>query len=228
MATTHTGQPMGYATSTTRPATRPTSAERTEAEALLTRPEMLQRLRRDRSELVEMPLDPTPETATGRLARLAVRQAGHQGEPALGIEVPHPRFAQAVEAATAAPDKQRALEAATAILKGPEAAKAFQDHPPPPGEAMANPSNPPTDQATIALTLQLATLSKQAIIHAAAAVQASEAMTPDMSQGPPQQALTLPTAYYEQERGARFSACAARINEAIRELKRPIEDPRSS
>ena len=146
------GQPMGYATSTTRAATRPTPAERTEAEALLTRPEMLQRLRRDRSELVEMPLDPTPETATGRLARLAVRQAGHQGEPALGIEVPHPRFAQAVEAATAAPDKQRALEAATAILKGPEAAKAFQDHPPPPGEAMANPSDPPTDQATIALS----------------------------------------------------------------------------
>ena len=93
---------------------------------------------------------------------------------------------------------------------------------------MANPSDPPTDQAAIALTLQLATLSKQAIIHAAAAVQASEAMIPDMSQGPPQQALTLPTAYYEQERGARFSACAARINEAIRELKRPIEDPRSS
>ena len=77
------------------------------------------------------------------------------------------------------------------------------------------------------MSLQLAALSKRAILHAAAAVQASEAMIPDMSQGRAAQAVTLNTAHYEQERGARFSACAARINEAIRELKRPIEGPDS-
>ena len=139
MATTRTGRPVGHAASATQAATRLSSAERAEAEALLARPEMLQRLRRDRSVLVKMPLDPTPETAPARLARLAVRQAGHLGEPPLDIEVPHPRFAQAVEAATAAPDKQQALIAATAVLEGPEAARAFQGHPPPPGEAMAHP-----------------------------------------------------------------------------------------
>ena len=88
----------------------------------------------------------------------------------------------------------------------------------------SNPADPPIDRATIGLALELSSLSKQAILSAAEAIQASEAMIPDMSQGPPQHAPTLNTAMHEQERGARFAACAARINEAIRELTRPIED----
>ena len=37
----------------------------------------------------------------------------------------HPRFNEAVETAAAAADRDRALEAATSILQGPEAATAF-------------------------------------------------------------------------------------------------------
>ena len=91
--------------------------------ALLTRPEMIERLQRDSSEHIEAPADPTPETAAIRLACLALRQAG---APRLPVNVNHPRFAEAVEAAAAAPDRQQALEAATAILQGPEAAAAFE------------------------------------------------------------------------------------------------------
>ena len=93
--------------------------------ALLVRPEMIERLQRDPSEHIEAPSDPTPETAAVRLACLALRQAGLSGDPVLPVEVNHPRFAEAVEAAAAAPDRQRALKAATAILQGPEAAAAF-------------------------------------------------------------------------------------------------------
>ena len=72
-----------------------------------------------------MPIDPTPETAAARLARLALRQAGYWGDAPLDLDVPHPRFNEAVEAAAAAGDRDRALEAATSILQGPEAAAAF-------------------------------------------------------------------------------------------------------
>ena len=93
--------------------------------ALLIRPEMIERLQRDSSEHIEAPADPTPETAAIRLACLALRQAGLWGDPRLPVNVNHPRFAEAVEAAAAAPDRQQALEAATAILQGPEAAAAL-------------------------------------------------------------------------------------------------------
>ncbi len=93
--------------------------------ALLIRPEMVERLQRDSSEHIEAPADPTPETAAVRLACLALRQAGLFGDPRVPVNVNHPRFAEAVEAAAAAPDKQQALKAATAILQGPEAAAAF-------------------------------------------------------------------------------------------------------
>ena len=92
---------------------------------LLTRPEMIERFQRDSSAHIEAPADPTPETAAVRLACLALRQAGRWGDPRLPVNVNHPRFTEAVEAAAAAPDKQHALEAATAILQGPEAAAAF-------------------------------------------------------------------------------------------------------
>ena len=71
-----------------------------------------------------MSIDPTPETAAARLARLALRQASYWDDTPLDLNVPHPRFNEAVEAAAAA-DKDTALEAATSILQGPEAAAAF-------------------------------------------------------------------------------------------------------
>ena len=86
---------------------------------------MRSRLRRDRSQLVTMPIDPTPDTAAERLARLALRQAGYSGDKPPKLDVPHPRFAEAVAAAAATGDKDEALAAATAILEGPEALEAF-------------------------------------------------------------------------------------------------------
>ena len=91
---------------------------------LLSRPDIVEQLERDPSQLVEAPIHPTRHTAAHRLARLALRQAGYWGDAPLDLDVPHPRFGEAVEAA-AAGDKDRAFEAATAILQGPAAAAAF-------------------------------------------------------------------------------------------------------
>ena len=103
----------------------PVPSRTADHDALLIRPEMIERLQRDSSEHIEAPADPTPETAAVRLACLALRQAGLWGDPHRPVNVNHPRFAEAVEAAAAAPDRQQALDAATAILQGPEAAAAF-------------------------------------------------------------------------------------------------------
>ena len=92
---------------------------------------------------------------------------------------------------------------------------------------MAIGSGPPDDQETIALMLQLVSLQRQAIMSAANALTVSEAAIPDMSQGAPAEAPTLAVAAREQERAFRFSACAARIDEAVKELKRPSEIPDS-
>lgn len=92
---------------------------------ILTGPEMLRKLRSDHSEYVEMTEEPPQNVAVARLARLALRHAGFWGHPPSDVEVPHPRWAQAVEAAAAAHDKEQALEAARAILDGPEATQAF-------------------------------------------------------------------------------------------------------
>ena len=74
---------------------------------------------------LQIPAEPTPETAAVRLACLALRQAGRWGPPAPDVDVAHPRFTEAVEAAAAHDDEQQALDAATAILEGPEALEAF-------------------------------------------------------------------------------------------------------
>ena len=130
MSTTRTGPSVGRsapdapASSDMTAARPPTPAERADVEALLTSPAMRRRLRRDHSQLVRMSIDPTPETAAARLARLALRQASYWDDTPLDLNVPHPRFNEAVEAAAAA-DKDTALEAATSILQGPEAAAAF-------------------------------------------------------------------------------------------------------
>lgn len=93
--------------------------------ALLRRPDVLERLERDPSEAIAAGADPTPETAAVRLACLALGQAGRWGDPYGPVKINHPRFAEAVEAAAEADTDQDALEAATAILEGPEAAAAF-------------------------------------------------------------------------------------------------------
>ena len=89
--------------------------------ALLASPDMMELLESHSSDCVEMPIDATADTAAMRLAYVALRQAGCWGPPDFDVEVAHPRFRQAVEAAAAAPDEQHALKAACAILEGPEA-----------------------------------------------------------------------------------------------------------
>lgn len=92
---------------------------------LLERPDVQELLKPGSGLIIEAPVDPTPDSAAVRLACLALRQAGLWGEPHFAVEVAHPRFAEAVEAAAAACDEQQALEAALAILDGPEAAESF-------------------------------------------------------------------------------------------------------
>ena len=58
MATTRTGADIEAAVA--RPLT---PAQRARVDELLTSPSMRSRLRRDRSQLVTMPIDPTPDTA---------------------------------------------------------------------------------------------------------------------------------------------------------------------
>jgi len=93
--------------------------------ALLELPEVQDRLKPGGESVIEVPVDPDRETAATRLACLALRQAGFWGEANFEVEVAHPRFAEAVEAAAAAGDEQQALEAARKILEGPEAAEVF-------------------------------------------------------------------------------------------------------
>lgn len=93
--------------------------------ALLERPEVQDRLKPGGESVIEVPVDPDRDTAALRLACLALRQAGLWGEANFAVEVAHPRFAEAVEAAAAAGDEQQALEAASRILEGPEAAEVF-------------------------------------------------------------------------------------------------------
>jgi len=87
--------------------------------ALLELPEVQDRLKPGGGSVIEAPVDPDSDTAATRLACLALRQAGFWGEVNFEVEVAHPRFAEAVEAAAAAGDEQQALEAARKILEGP-------------------------------------------------------------------------------------------------------------
>ena len=95
--------------------------------ALLARPDIVELIQQDPSQLVEAPIDTTAESAATDLACLALHQARISGdESAPRIKVSHPRFAEAVAAAIAAgDDEQQAFETASGILKGPEAAEAF-------------------------------------------------------------------------------------------------------
>ena len=93
--------------------------------AQMERSELEELFKRDSSERLEITGRPTPDTAAVRLACLALRQAGLWGPPDHDVNVAHSRFAEAVEAAAAASDERQALDAATAILEGPEALEVF-------------------------------------------------------------------------------------------------------
>jgi len=93
--------------------------------AQMSRAELQELFKRDSTARLEITGGPTPETAAVRLACLALHQAEYWGPADPDLHVPHPRFAEAVAAAAAAPSEQQALEAAAAILEGPEAAAAF-------------------------------------------------------------------------------------------------------
>ena len=93
--------------------------------AQMSRAELQELFKRDSTARLEITGGPTPETAAVRLACLALRQAEYWGPADPDLQVPHPRFAQAVAAAAAADNEQQALEAATAILEGLEALEAF-------------------------------------------------------------------------------------------------------
>ena len=74
----------------------------------------------------ESPTATHPEADTDTLACLAMRHAGLWGKPAFDVDIDHPLFVEAVEAArSAGPDEQAAFDAATAILEGPEALEAL-------------------------------------------------------------------------------------------------------
>ena len=89
--------------------------------AQMKRSELEDLFKRDSSERLGIAGDPAADTAAVRLACLALRQAGLWGPPYDDVEVAHPRFTEAVEAAAAASDERQALAAATAILEAPEA-----------------------------------------------------------------------------------------------------------
>lgn len=87
--------------------------------ALQDRPDILRLINGDRSRLVPLPIDSTPETADDDMAYLAVYRARHAAGQARH-ETPdiHPRFDAALAAARQAPDEESAFQAARAALGG--------------------------------------------------------------------------------------------------------------
>ena len=95
--------------------------------------------------------------------------------------------------------------------------------PPPPSVASADAGT--MDTETVELVVKLSQLGAIAIARAGDAITRSQSMIPDFSDGPPEHIPTLATAVLEQARAFRFSACAAHIDKAIQELKRPLDVP---
>ena len=99
--------------------------------ALAARPDILRLLELERDRFISVPIHTTPESAPIELANLAVRQSRRtveEGEEQVAI--PHPRFEEAVAAARAEPDEDRAFEVARQILDDEDAWAVFQidDH----------------------------------------------------------------------------------------------------
>ena len=96
---------------------------------LILHPDVQELLKPGGRPVFESPTDPTLESDTSELACLAMRQAGVWGTPAFDVDIDHPLFEKAVEAAeSAGPNEQRAFDAAQAALEGKE----IVDHSPAP------------------------------------------------------------------------------------------------
>ena len=74
-----------------------------------------------------MPIRTTPESAPIELANLAVRQSRRTSKEGVKqVAIPHPRFEEAIAAARAEPDEDKAFEAAKQILDDEDAWAVFQ------------------------------------------------------------------------------------------------------
>ena len=90
---------------------------------LVLRPDVQELLKPGGRPVFDSPNGRTPESDTSDLACLAMRQAGLWGKPAFEVDVDHPLFSKAVDAAkSAGSDEQRAFDAAQAALGGDETA----------------------------------------------------------------------------------------------------------
>ncbi len=95
--------------------------------ALMARPDILRLLELERDRFIGVPIHTTPESAPIELANLAVRQSRRTvGAGEEQVAIPHPRFEEAVAAARAEPDEDKAFEVAKQILDDEDAWAVFQ------------------------------------------------------------------------------------------------------
>ena len=95
--------------------------------ALMARPDILRLLELERDRFIAVPIHTTPESASIELANLAVRQSRRTvKDGAEQVEIPHPRFEEAVAAARAEHDEDKAFEVAKQILDDEHAWAVFQ------------------------------------------------------------------------------------------------------
>ncbi|MCY4664861.1 MAG: hypothetical protein OXC00_09355 [Acidimicrobiaceae bacterium] len=95
--------------------------------ALVAPPDVLRLLELERDRFIAVPIRTTPESAPIELANLAVRQSRRTSKEGVEqVAVPHPRFEEAVAAARAEPDEDKAFEAAKQILDDEDAWAVFQ------------------------------------------------------------------------------------------------------
>jgi len=98
-------------------------------------------------------------------------------------------------------------------------------HLPPPPPSIASANAEAMDNETVELLVKLSQLGAIAIAHAGKAIDRSQSMIPTFEGEPPKEIPTLGIAVWEQARAFRFAACAAHIDQAVRELKRPLDVP---
>ena len=98
-------------------------------------------------------------------------------------------------------------------------------HLPPPPSSIAHTNAGAGDNETAELLVKLSQLGAMAIAVAGKAIDRSQSMIPTFEGKPPDKIPTLGIAVWEQARAFRFAACAAQIDKAIQELKRPLDVP---
>ena len=95
--------------------------------ALVAPPDILRLLELERDRFIAVPIRTTPESAPIELANLAVRQSRRTSKEGVRqVAIPHPRFEEAIAAARAEPDEDKAFEAAKQILDDEDAWAVFQ------------------------------------------------------------------------------------------------------